>query len=199
MVSSPVLVLNRSFFPIHMTSAKRAFCMLYTGAAKAVNEQYEIFDFDSWSELAATKNDETIGLVGRVIKIPRVIILMAYDRLPKKHVRFSRLNIFARDKNTCQYCGKVFLRSELNLDHVIPRHRGGTSNWENVVCCCTACNKVKGGRTPSEAGMKLLRLPRKPVWTPIFHGAGPGVRYEQWKPFLNMVDISYWYTELLED
>ncbi len=199
MVSSSVLVLNRSFFPIHMTSVKRAFCMLYTGAAKAVNEQYEILDFDNWSALTATKNDETIGLVGRVIKIPRVIIIIAYDRLPKKHVRFSRLNIFARDKRTCQYCGKVFLRSGLNLDHVIPRHRGGTSNWENVVCCCVACNKAKGGRTPSEAGMKLLRPPRKPAWTPIFHGANPGVRYEQWRPFLNMVDISYWFTELLEE
>jgi hypothetical protein len=87
----------------------------------------------------------------------------------------------------------------LNLDHVIPRHRGGSSNWENVVCCCVACNKTKGGRTPMEAGMKLLRSPRKPAWTPICHGAGFVVHYEQWKPFLNMIDISYWHTELLED
>ncbi|MEM2983564.1 MAG: HNH endonuclease [Candidatus Bathyarchaeia archaeon] len=199
MIDSPVLVLNRSFFPIHITSVKRAFCMLYAGVAKAMNEQYEIFDFENWSAITASRNDETIGLVDRVIKIPRVIVLLAYDRLPKKHIRFSRLNIFARDKNTCQYCGKQFPRSELNLDHVIPRHRGGLSTWENVVCCCLACNKQKGGRTPAEAKMKLLRPPRKPTWNSLLPLTGGKIRYEQWRPFLNMVDISYWYTELLEE
>jgi len=173
--------------------------MLYAGVAKAMNEQYEIFDFENWSALSASRNDETIGLVDRMIKIPRVIVLIAYDRLPKKHIRFSRLNIFARDRNTCQYCGRQFPRSELNLDHVIPRHLGGSSNWENVVCCCVACNKAKGGRTPAEAGMKIMRAPRKPTWNSLLHGIGTRVRYEQWRPFLNMVDISYWYTELLEE
>jgi 5-methylcytosine-specific restriction endonuclease McrA len=198
MIDSPVLVLNRSFFPIHITSVKRAFCMLYTGVAKAMNEQYEIFDFENWSALTASKNEETIGLVDRVIKIPRVIVLMAYDRFPKKHIRFSRLNIFARDKNTCQYCGRQFPRSELNLDHVIPRHLGGLSTWENVVCCCVECNKLKGGRTPAEAKMKLLKPPKKPTWSSLLPSIGATIRYEQWRPFLNMIDISYWYTELLE-
>jgi hypothetical protein len=106
--------------------------------------------------------------VGRRIRIPRVIVLTAYERFPKARVRFSRLNIYARDGNTCQYCGRTLPRSDLNLDHVIPRSRGGTTSWENVVCSCIPCNLIKGGRTPAEAGMRLLHAPSRPRW-----GSGP--------------------------
>ena len=85
----------------------------------------------------------------------------------RARVRFSRLNIYARDRNTCQYCGRRPPRAELNLDHVIPRSRGGVTNWENVVCSCVPCNLKKGGRTPDEARMRLLRHPIRPRWTPF--------------------------------
>ena len=106
MVHANVLVLNKSFLPLHVTTVRRAFCLLYAGLAKAVNSQYETFDFDSWRHVSIERNDETIGLVDRVIKVPRVILLIAYDRVPKRRIRFSRYNIFARDRNTCQYCGR---------------------------------------------------------------------------------------------
>ena len=120
--------------PIHITSVRRACSLLYQGIARAVDEQYQTFDFESWAALSATVHDDTIGLVNRALRVPRVILLVGYDRIPKRHVRFSRFNVYARDRNTCQYCGQVFARGDLNLDHVIPRSQGGTSTWENVVC-----------------------------------------------------------------
>jgi len=172
--------------------------MLYQGIAKAVDEQYRTFDFESWSQLSVARREEAIGLVNRLIRIPRVIVLLTYDKFPRGEVRFTRLNIFRRDQNTCQYCGKKFPRSELSIDHVIPRSYGGKSTWENVVCCCYSCNKKKGGRTPQEAGMKLLAPPRRPRWTPFMRVPLEDIKRKEWRPFLNIVDISYWHTELLE-
>lgn len=200
MVHSGVLVLNKSFLPVQITTVRRAFCLLYGGIAKAVNSQYETFDFDSWQELGVEVHDDAIGLVDRMIKVPRVILLIAYDRVPKRRVRFSRHNIFARDKNTCQYCGRRFLTSDLNLDHVTPRSQGGITNWENVVCSCHRCNRLKGGRTPEQAGMRLILPPRKPSWTPPINVLLKDVMRKEWAPFLDFfVDVSYWNTELVEE
>ena len=136
MLDAPVLVLNRSYLPIHVTSVQRAFVLLYRGMAKAVDERYETFDFGSWRELEISDGYDAIGIVGGAIRVPRVILLAAFDRVPRRHVRFSRTNIYARDRNTCQYCGGRYTRSQLNLDHVVPRAQGGRSTWENVVCSC---------------------------------------------------------------
>ena len=197
-LNTKVLILNRSYLPIHVTSVRRAFTLLYQGIAKAVNEQYQTFDFESWSDLSVTVHDESVGMVNRVIRVPRVILLVSYDRVPKRQVRFSRYNIYARDKCTCQYCGQRRPRHELNLDHVIPRTQGGTSTWENVVCSCQDCNRLKGGRTPHQAGMTLARRPVRPQWTPFMQETFSLSRYKEWLPFLNTIDASYWNTELLE-
>jgi 5-methylcytosine-specific restriction endonuclease McrA len=197
-LTTKVLVLNRSYFPVHVTSVRRAVCLLYQGIAKAVDHQYRTFDFDSWSDLSSALHGDTISLVDRVIRVPRVILLVAYDRVPKRQVRFSRFNVFARDNNTCQYCGEKLPRSELNLDHVIPRSQGGLSTWENMVCSCFTCNRVKGGRRPEEAGMHLIRRPFRPEWTPFMLETFSFRRYHEWRPYLNMVDAAYWNTELLE-
>ncbi len=195
-LATEVLVLNKSYLPVHVTTVKRAFTLLYEGIAKAVDRQFTIYDFQNWSELKAEYNDDVIGIVHRVIKVPRVIVLVAYDRIPKKHVRFSRLNIFARDKNTCQYCGKRYQKTELNIDHIIPRSLGGLSTWDNVVCSCFECNKKKGGMTPEQAGMKLVKRPKKPEWTPYAVFNFKHTVYKEWAPFLNIVDASYWNVEL---
>ncbi len=200
MIQASVLVLNKSFLPVQITTVRRAFCLLYAGIAKAVNSQYETFDYESWHRLSIERHDETIGLVDRVIKIPRVILLTAYDRVPKRRVRFSRHNIFARDRNTCQYCGKRFPRADLNLDHVIPRSQGGSSTWENVVCSCHQCNRRKGGKTPEQARIKLISQPKRPAWTPPLNVSLQEIMHKEWVPFLDfMVDVSYWNTELLEE
>src|ERR1700756_5725611 len=134
LLNSKVLILNRSYLPVHVTSVKRAFALLYQGVARAVDEQYHTFDFASWRDLAIETHHERLGVVGGLVLGPRVLLLTAYERVPRRHVRFSRFNIFARDNNTCQYCGKRFSRTDLNLDHVKPRSQGGVSTWENIVC-----------------------------------------------------------------
>jgi hypothetical protein len=197
-LNAAVLVLNRSYMPIHVTSARRAFALLYQGLARVVNEQYETFDFDSWRELSVSVGDESVGIIGGAIRVPRVILLQGFDRVPKRHVRFSRINIYARDRNTCQYCGRQFSRFDLNLDHVTPRSQGGRSTWENVVCSCIDCNRRKGGRTPVQANLKLIRRPEKPRWTPIVGLLGGRKGHPEWWPFLNIVDASYWNAELVE-
>ncbi len=195
-LNSKVLVLNRHYLPVHVTSVRRAFAMLYQGIAQAVDEQYQTFDFATWSELSVAVHEESLGLVGRAIRVPRVILLQTYDRVPRRQVRFNRFNVYARDRNTCQYCGRRLPRTDLNLDHVVPRSQGGLSVWENIVCSCHGCNRRKGGRTPREAGMKLLHPPRRPDWTPFMLETFSLKRYREWLPFLSTVDAAYWNTEL---
>lgn len=198
MLNSSVLVLNRSYLPVHVTSARRAFALLYQGIARAVNEEYRTFDFEAWSQLAVVRDGESVGTPSGRIRVPRVIVLLAFDRLPRRHVRFSRINIMTRDRFQCQYCGSRPARVELNLDHVVPRALGGRTTWENVVTSCLECNRTKGGRTPVQAGMELVRRPVRPRWTPLAHLMLTGARYEEWRPFLNVVDASYWNVELRE-
>ncbi|HEY6105247.1 MAG TPA: HNH endonuclease [Anaeromyxobacteraceae bacterium] len=195
MLESGVLVLNRVYQPVHVTSVRRAICLLYQGVAKAIDEQFQLFDFESWSELAAAANHDAIHTVTRRIRIPRVIVLLAYEHLPKARVRFSRFNIYARDDSTCQYCGHRLPRSELNLDHVVPRSRGGSGTWENIVLACLDCNIRKGDKLPQEARMKLLKKPVKPAWATRVGVKIGRQRKQSWERFL---EEAYWDVELKE-
>jgi 5-methylcytosine-specific restriction endonuclease McrA len=195
MLDTAVLVLNRVYQPIHVTSVRRAVSLLYQGVARAIDEEFRLLDFEGWAELAAA-SEEAIHTPTRAIRVPRVVVLVAHAHLPHHRVRFSRLNVYARDESACQYCGRRRARSELNLDHVIPRSRGGSTSWENVVCSCVACNLRKGGRTPEEAGMRLLRQPSRPRWTAVFRAAARRAIHRQWIPFLGLVDAAYWNVEL---
>lgn len=198
MLNTAVLVLNRNFQPVHVTNVKRAFSLLYQGVARAIDSQYRMYDFEDWAALASS-NHESIHTVHSMIRVPRVVVLSAYEHLPKGRVRFSRLNIYARDNDTCQYCGEHLPRSDLNLDHVVPRAQGGRTSWENVVCSCIECNLKKGGRTPEQAGMALARKPFRPRWTPFFRGAQRRVTHREWLPFLSLADSSYWNVELSQE
>ena len=195
MTNAAVLVLNRHYQPIHVTNAKRAFSLLYLGVARVINPEFKTFDFESWAELGdqIQEQGEFIHTVTRAIRIPRVIVLQLYDRIPKTKVRFSRHNIYMRDSNTCQYCGQLFDRSDLNLDHIVPRDRGGTTTWENVVCSCIPCNTRKGNRLPREAHMSLIRRPKRPKWRPFVQITFAAPQHDLWKHF---VDLAYWNVEL---
>lgn len=199
MLNTAVLVLNRNFQPIHVTSVKRAISLLYQGVARALDEQYRQYDFVDWQQLAAAADQDRIHSVNRTIRVPRVLVLTAFEKLPRTRVRFSRINIYARDNDTCQYCGRQLRRADLNLDHVVPRSQGGRTCWENVVCSCITCNLRKGGRTPEQAGMALLRPAVRPKWTPLFRNAAKPQTYREWLPFLNVADASYWNVELKDD
>jgi len=192
------LVLNRSYLPVHVTTVRRAFSLLYRGVAKAVDEEYRTFGFHDWSELS-TLGCESIGLVDHFVRVPRVILLVSFDKVPRRDVRFSRHNIFVRDAGMCQYCGRRKARSDLNLDHVVPRAAGGLTTWENIVCACIDCNRRKGGRTPEQAGMKLCRKPKRPAWTPFVARNLASACYREWRPFLSGIDGAYWNVELDTD
>jgi 5-methylcytosine-specific restriction endonuclease McrA len=198
MLNSPVLVLNKFFFPVDTTSVKRAFLMLYLGAAKAVDMNYETFDFESWSEISSLKKSETIRTVSKTIKIPRVIIVLRYDKVHSKEVKFNRYNIFKRDRSVCQYCKNSFPKNELSIDHVVPKSLGGKTTWENVVCCCLTCNRRKGSNFLSETAMSLSTKPIKPSWELLSNIYLRTVKFEEWKPFLSSIDTSYWNVELEE-
>lgn len=197
-----MLILNRHYMAIRITTARRAFSLLYRNLAEVVhveNDQYMSYDFDSWCELSAMKEQfepETHDWVRTVhlsLVVPRIIRLVLYDRLPKRGVKFNRRNIFARDHNRCQYCGDRFNTSDLSLDHVIPRSQGGKTTWENIVCSCLKCNVKKGGRTPAQANMRLITKPAKPRRSPVINLKLAHDRYRSWKQFL---DHAYWNVEL---
>ncbi len=191
MLNSSVLVLNRSYIPIHVTSVRRAVSLLYRDFAHAVNEEYRTFDFDAWRRVAARRHTDAIGMSSGWLRIPRVIVLLRFDRIPRRHVRYSRVNVFARDRFTCQYCGVRPHRSQLNLDHVIPRSLGGKTTWENVVCSCLDCNRRKGGRTPEQARLRLRRSPARPRWSPLMNLAVGRPLHAEWHPFMAIVDGRY--------
>lgn len=200
MSDAHVLILNRNYQPVNVTHWRRAMVLLYGGAARALDDQFRLFDFEDWSELSAEYSQyESIGLVNRTIRVPRILVLQAYDRLPRTRVRFSRHNIFTRDSYTCQYCSLSGKRAELNLDHVVPKSQGGKTNWENVVTSCIKCNSKKGGRTPDQAGMALMKKPKRPTWSELVRPPRFRARYREWIPFLDPVDASYWNTELESD
>ena len=161
-LTQPVLVLNRLWQAVNVCSAERALALLYTGHAQVVYEDagaFNTFSFTEWCDFAeGHEGHEVVRTISLRIPIPRIILLLFFDRLPNKDVKFTRHNIFERDRNMCQYCGKRFDRKDLNIDHVVPRQRGGQTTWTNVVCSCVDCNRRKRNRTPEEAGMKLKKL-----------------------------------------
>ncbi len=204
-LESSVLVLNKFYAAVHIVNVKRAFALLFKESAEVVsidNGQYNSYDFSSWVDVSAFKAEyelpdedpyESIRTFSIEIRVPKIIRLVVYDKLPKARVKFNRKNIFARDKNICQYCGKRFPTSELSLDHVVPRSQGGISTWKNIVCACTDCNKHKGGRRPVEAGMKLIRKPVQPKHCPIIQLKLGSNKYQSWRQFL---DNAYWSVPL---
>jgi len=184
MLNSAVLVLNRSFLPIHVTSVKRAFVMVYQDTARVVDTTYQTFDFEAWCEYGGGDASQSIGTTSGSVPVPRVIVLRLFDRMPRRHVRYSRTNVFARDDYTCQYCGERPVRAQLNLDHVVPRAHGGRTTWENVVASCVPCNRRKGGRTPEQAKLRLRSQPVRPRWAPWLGATPRFARYSEWQPFL---------------
>ncbi len=195
-----VLVLNRLWQAINVCTAERALTLLYTGHAQVVYEGengFNTFSFREWCDFSESYNDgAAVNTISFRIRVPRIILLLFFDRLPNKEVKFTRQNVFERDKNMCQYCGKKFDRKDLNIDHVVPRLRGGLTTWTNVVCSCIDCNRRKGSRSPEQAGMRLIRKPRKPRWRPFVEIQFVKTTDHSWRHFL---DLAYWNVELGDD
>ena len=206
-LSANVLVLNKYYQAIRVINVKRAFSLLCRELAEVIHietddagkAQWQNLDFAEWQELSAFKKEfqpsgfDWIHTVRFQIAVPRIIRLLGYDKLPRQDVKFNRRNIYARDSNKCQYCGKKFSTTELSLDHVVPKSQGGRATWDNIVCCCVKCNVRKGGRTPDQAHMHLITKPVKPKRSPVINIRLADQRYASWKQFL---DNAYWTVEL---
>jgi 5-methylcytosine-specific restriction endonuclease McrA len=197
-MSSEVLVLNRQFYAIQITSWRRALTLLYLDHAQVVDTEYKTYSFQDWCELSHELTQHPAGFITTPsikIAIPEVIALRVYDKLPASDVKFTRRNIYEHYGHRCCYCGKKFSTSDLNLDHVVPRSRGGPTNWTNIVTSCIPCNLRKGSLSPKEAGMKLLILPSKPRWK------GPSslvlrARFQVRQSWQRFIDNIYWNSEL---
>jgi 5-methylcytosine-specific restriction endonuclease McrA len=181
----PVLVLNRFFQPVQITTVKRAMVLLYGEAAEAIDEEGDTHNFDAWRQLPVRGGDDAIPIVSGSLRVPRVVHLHRYDRTPRTTVRLTRRNLMFRDAHQCQYCGKRPALRDLNIDHIIPRSRGGGDTWENLVTACRTCNLRKGWKTPEEANMRLARIPFRPKWTMSAQLLlGAGWRFKEWEAFL---------------
>jgi 5-methylcytosine-specific restriction endonuclease McrA len=201
-LSSSVLLLNRLYMALRVISAKRAMTLIYRDLAEVVSledGQYLSYDFSDWVEVSAAKaafepeQHDWIRTVRFQIAVPKIIRLLVYDKLPRVEVKLNRRNLFARDQNRCQYCGRRISTKDLSIDHVVPRSRGGETCWENVVCACLRCNVKKGGRTPTQAHMTLVAKPMRPRRSPVLTVRLSDSRYASWKQFL---DFAYWNVEL---
>ncbi len=187
-----VLVLNRLWQPVNLCSARRAFALLFLGHAQAVHtdpeRMFETHDAASWLEISRDYDGpDLVHTVTHRFRVPAIIVATRYDRLPRQEVKFSRQNVFLRDGHTCQYCGVAHEAKQLNLDHVVPRQKGGKTTWENVVCSCIRCNTRKANKLPAEARMFPLKEPRPPRWRPLFSAANREVGrllHESWRHFL---------------
>ena len=192
------LVLNRSFHAVHIADWRKALTMVYQGHAEVLDDDLMAHDFDSWATVSSLMDESPAGFVHSArlkIAIPEIIRLTQYDRLPKREVAFTRHNIYEHYKYRCCYCGHRFPTAELNLDHVVPRSRGGTATWENIVTACLPCNTRKANRLPNEAGMRLLVQPGRPKWSVARCLMSKGtirVR-ESWQ---KVIDRVYWEGEL---
>jgi 5-methylcytosine-specific restriction endonuclease McrA len=155
-------------------------------------KDFQTFTWEDWSRLRPKNGEDAIRSTSVIFRVPEVILLSRYDKLPQHKIHFSRRTIYKRDENQCQYCGITPGTDSLTIDHVLPRSRGGKTTWENCVLACVKCNSKKADRTPEECNMKLSKKPKKPK-TPLFKG---DVRIESWQSFLGE---AYWTVELDND
>jgi 5-methylcytosine-specific restriction endonuclease McrA len=176
-------VLNRSWRPVHVTTVRRALCMVFRESARIVcPERLSTFTFAEWLEQPIPEHEIPIRSPSVQLAAPEVVLLLQYDRIPCHQAPFTRRNLFLRDEFTCQYCGRKCNSDHLSVDHVLPRSRGGSTSWENCVLACVGCNARKADRTLKETGFHLLRPPVRPRWTPYLN-LRPNQRMESWSRF----------------
>ncbi len=171
-----VLLLNITYEPLKVINWKRAINLFLLGKVEVLEEY-----------------GKEIHSVSFSIKLPSVVRLLRMVKRARGSIKFSRQNIYGRDKYRCQYCGKKFPSEELTYDHIIPKSRGGKTKWSNIVTCCISCNRKKGGQTPAEARMRLIRKPVRPTWLPSVRiTIGYTEVPNSWRDYI------YWNIELVE-
>ncbi len=191
-LTRPTLVLNRNWQPVSVASVARSLTLVAAERARIVDpNDFQQYTWNDWAQQVPTDDEPFLQSVTFRLRVPEIIALTGYDRVPHNVVTFSRRNIFKRDRYMCQYCGERPGSDALTIDHVQPRSRGGTSTWDNCVLACFDCNGRKANRTPDEAHMPLLKPPTRPKWQPLY--ARHDVRIASWSKFISE---AYWNIEL---
>jgi 5-methylcytosine-specific restriction endonuclease McrA len=195
----PTLVLNRHWQPVRVTTVARALVQVWNTTAHVVDPvDHRLYTWADWSALRPREGEPVITTLRLRLRVPEVVTLTTYDRLPTLTVPFNRRNVFQRDRCTCQYCGARPGSAELTIDHVVPRSQGGISSWENCVLACVTCNRHKANRTPQQAGLLLRTKPVRPRWQ-LCYARGlvqidsRACSTHAWAQFLS---AAYWHVEL---
>jgi len=158
--------------------------MLWNDVARVVEpDEFRLYTWTDWAGQVPQPDAPCVRAARLRLRVPEVVCLAHYDRLPSTAVTFSRRNVAKRDHYTCQYCGAQPGGEAITVDHVVPRSRGGPSNWTNCVAACIPCNARKADRTPEMAGMRLRKGPTRPDWKPFY--SAQGARMESWAKFIN--------------
>lgn len=203
-LNQDTLVLNKSWYPIALTKVKDAFCYACNKKALLIDHSnYTALSFTDWLKLEVKATDSYVRTPQKFIKTPELLLLTHYNKIPRREVIFCRKNLWTRDGGCCQYCGS---KSELTIDHIIPRSRGGISSFENCVLACVKCNTKKAAKTLNESGMKLIKtiikegkiftipynMPKKPNWN-FYYIYNKKKFPESWKAFVKECDeTAYW-------
>ena len=192
LLNQRVLVLNRHWIAVHVCSVRRALSLVFQELACVVTDDYKEHDFTSWCSLSRSSlgGAPVIRATTFSLNLPQVIVLSRYNRIPPRSLKFNRRNVFLRDRHTCQYCGVTSGDSELTIDHVIPRSRGGATGWDNLVVACTCCNTRIGNKLPQEVEMFPRCKPRKLSWVSALYLHPIGFRTPKlWTRFLQVSQV----------
>ena len=184
-LENPVLVLNKNWIAIRVKDVKTAIKLVFRERSHFVDPgDYSVYNWEEWLLTDIKEGEEYIQCThDRRVKIPEIVILNNYDKVPSYDLRLSKRNIFIRDQFKCQYTGKVIDTKEADIDHVIPRSKGGKTTWDNLVVASKKVNRKKSNRTPEEAGLKLIKKPHKPRYNSVF--IDPRKKYpESWNKFI---------------
>jgi len=182
---NPVLILNKAWIAIRIKDVQRAITLLCRDRACAVNpENYKLYNWEEWYNQEVNNGEEYIQSVRKKVKVPSIIILSKYDKIPKETPKLTKKNIFIRDGFKCSYTGQKVNSSNADIDHVLPKSRGGKTVWTNLVVSSKEINRKKGNKTPEEAGLKLLRKPSKPKHHLLFINEED--MPESWKKFIKI-------------
>jgi len=204
----PTLILNKSWYPIDSATVKDSLCRVISERAVFLDTlSYTQHDISSWMRLPVKNEEPFIRTLYGKIRVPEILLLSEYNKVPVRKVVFCRRNLWKRDRCRCQYCGKEPGANEITIDHVLPKSKGGQSIFENCVLCCVKCNLKKGNKTLQQAGMQLRRLkklfngdwrtvyyntPKHPVWNPLY-ALKRKIFPRSWKMFLkNFEETLYW-------
>jgi 5-methylcytosine-specific restriction endonuclease McrA len=183
-----VLILNRNWQAIHVKSPAEALSMMFTDTATGLDikgdDDMVPYKWDKWIGLPYDEEASYVKTVRGDIKIPKIIILSSFNKVPQKRPKFSSRGIWMRDGGVCQYTGQKLTPNEGNIDHIIPRSRGGATNWSNCVLAHKEVNAKKADKTPLEAGLKLIRAPKEPKSMPTTFYIRNKHKIKEWDMFL---------------